>query len=70
MKRYEDPNDPLNAATHHTGKECIEKGCTRPAGTSWSPFWCQPCNSARMTRISDQLEIAQLVMEHRKGEPK
>jgi hypothetical protein len=56
MHRYEDPTDPLNAAKYHTGQSCVEKGCTRPAGTHWSPFWCQPCNAARMNRISANLE--------------
>lgn len=56
MERYEDPADPLNAATYHTGKPCIEKGCANPAGTHWSKFWCQPCNATRMRRISENLE--------------
>lgn len=55
MERYEDPQDPLNATSYHTGKTCIEKGCSRPAGTHWSPFWCQQCNAARMRRISGAL---------------
>lgn len=56
MERYEDPSDPLNAATFHTGKACIEKGCSRPAGTHWSRFWCQPCNARRMSRIGGFLQ--------------
>lgn len=56
MERHQDPNDPLNAAKYHTGKPCIERGCTRPAGTHWSRFWCQPCNSARLARISSLLD--------------
>ena len=54
MDRYQDPNDPLNGEEHQTGKPCIEK-CGRPAGTHWSPYWCQPCNAARMNRISSSL---------------
>lgn len=54
--RHADPEDPLNASSYHTGRPCIEKGCDRPAGTHWSPYWCQPCNSARMSRISASLE--------------
>lgn len=54
MNRYEDPSDPLNGPEHLTGKPCIER-CGRPAGTAWSPFWCQPCNSERMNRIGSFL---------------
>jgi hypothetical protein len=55
-ERYADPADPLNGPKHHTGKPCIERGCTNPAGTAWSRFWCQPCNAKRMDRISASLE--------------
>lgn len=51
MERYQDPSDPLNAASYHTGKKCVERGCDRSAGTHWSKFWCQPCNAARLGRI-------------------
>ena len=56
MPKYAEPSDPLNDASHHTGRPCIEKGCDRPAGTHWSPLWCQPCNTERMDRISRNLE--------------
>jgi len=56
MDRHEDPSDPLNSAAHNTGKPCIERGCTRPAGTAWSPHWCQQCNSDRLRHITDVLE--------------
>lgn len=56
MNRYEDPKDPLNGPAYHTGKPCITKGCENPAGTNWGKFWCQPCNAARMNRISATLE--------------
>ena len=56
MADFRDPADPLNGPEYHTGKACIEKGCERPAGTHWSPFWCQPCNAARMDRISAALD--------------
>lgn len=56
MKRFEDPTDPLNGPKYHTGKECVERHCHRPAGTHWSPLWCQPCNAARMNRINDAFE--------------
>ena len=60
-ERYADPGDPLNGPKYHTGKPCIERGCNNPAGTGWSPFWCQPCNAKRMDRISASLE--QMVRE-------
>jgi hypothetical protein len=56
MDCCEDPNDELNSSIYHTGQPCLEKGCTKPAGTGWSPFWCQACNAARMKRISQNLE--------------
>ncbi len=55
LQRFEDPADELNSAKYHTGKQCVERGCTRPAGTHWSKFWCQPCNAARMNRIGSFL---------------
>lgn len=57
MKPYEDPNNPNNGPQHHTGKPCVEHGCTNPAGTAWSPFWCQSCNAKRMNRINDQMGL-------------
>lgn len=48
---YADPDDPGNGSRYHTGKSCIE-GCGRPAGTAWSPFWCQKCNAERIERIN------------------
>ena len=56
MKPHEDPTHPHNSARYHTGKLCIEL-CGRPAGTWWSRLWCQPCNTARMDRISASLEV-------------
>lgn len=56
MEPCQDPNHPHNSAKHHTGKKCIEKGCDKPAGTFWSPFWCQACNARRLTHISDVLQ--------------
>ncbi len=53
---YEDPEHEGNQSTFHTGKPCIEKGCSQPAGTAWSPFWCFPCNVVRITRISKNME--------------
>lgn len=54
--RFENPSDSLNGPEYHTGKVCIMKGCDKPAGTAWSPFWCQPCNADRMRRIGNFLE--------------
>lgn len=56
MLAFEDPDHPGNSAAHHTGKDCIERGCRNPAGTQWSPLWCFSCNGIRMRRISQQLE--------------
>lgn len=56
MNRYEDPSDPLNGPEHHSGKACVEKGCTSPAGTAWGPFWCQVHNAERMNRIDNNLK--------------
>lgn len=56
MKPFEDPNNYGNSAEHHTGKECVEKDCTRPAGTAWSPYWCFECNVERINRISEQMD--------------
>jgi hypothetical protein len=56
MKRYEDASDPLNDERFHTGKPCIEPGCTDPAGTAWSLHWCQKHNAERMNRISDGMK--------------
>jgi hypothetical protein len=55
MKPSEDPSHPSNGSEHHTGKLCVE-GCGRPAGTAWSPLWCQPCNAQRFRRIEAGLE--------------
>lgn len=58
MDAYNDPNHPANSAKYHTGKACITAECDKPAGTSWSPHWCQACNAARLTRITRNLEGA------------
>ena len=51
-----DPNHEGNSAKYHTGKPCIEHGCTNPAGTAWSPLWCFQHNSERIRRISRSME--------------
>lgn len=53
---YRDPNDAGNSSAYHTGKPCIEKGCSNPAGTYWSEFWCQEHNAERLERITKNLE--------------
>lgn len=55
MDAYEDPKHEGNSSKYHTGKECIERDCERPAGTKWSPYWCFECNVSRIKRISIQL---------------
>lgn len=56
QKAYRDPDYPGNGPEYHTGEECVESDCTRPAGTGWSPYWCFECNVIRMDRIGRQLE--------------
>lgn len=56
MPGYNDPKDPNNSSWYHTGKECIEPGCTNPAGTAWSPYWCFEHNVERIDRISANLD--------------
>ena len=56
MSDANDPNDPANAASYHTGKPCIELGCMEPAGTAWSSYWCQRHNAERLDRISASLD--------------
>lgn len=36
-------------------RKCIEKGCDKPAGTKWSPHWCEECNKKRLDRITRNL---------------
>ena len=56
MPGYDDPHDEGNSSKYHTGKQCIEKGCTNAAGTWWSPLWCFPCNIKRINSISKQFD--------------
>jgi hypothetical protein len=60
MDRIDDKNDPRNGPKYLTGKACIGLGgikCESPAGTAWSPHWCQPCNAARMRNITANLTL-------------
>jgi hypothetical protein len=65
MNAYEDTSNPGNSPAHHTGKRCIEDGCGNPAGTAWSPLWCQACNANRMRRIETSLREMQSKMAER-----
>ena len=56
LPAYADRNHPGNGDVHLSGKACVEKGCTSPAGTLWSPFWCFEHNIERMERIGRNLE--------------
>lgn len=59
-----DPHHPGNGPAHHTGKLCIEKGCTNPAGTAWSPYWCQQHNAERMEHIDQSLQELKNLLDH------
>ncbi len=48
---YNDRSAVGNSPQYHTGKPCIVAGCTRPAGTWWSPLWCVEHNIERIDRI-------------------
>jgi hypothetical protein len=40
-----------------SGRACID--CGASAGTPWGPYWCPPCDVARLDRIGASLaEIA------------
>lgn len=56
MDIWRDSDYKGNSSFYHTGKKCITKGCENPAGTTWSPNWCQPCNADRIDRISTNLK--------------
>ena len=46
-----------------SGRRCVE--CGDPAGTKWGPYWCPPCDVARLDRISAQLDaIAAEAVDH------
>jgi len=33
-----------------------EGKCNNPAGTKWSPHWCEECNRKRLDHITNRLE--------------
>ena len=51
-----DPDHEGNSSAHHTGKPCVERGCTEPAGTAWSPLWCVTHNMERMRHVDRGFE--------------
>lgn len=59
MNRWRDKNDVLNSPEYHTGKKCMTLGCRSPAGTAWSPFWCQFHNAERMDHLDKSLKEIQ-----------
>lgn len=58
MMNYENPDHDGNSSKWRTGKQCVEKGCKKPAGTWWSPHWCFEHNVERMKRVSAGLNDA------------
>lgn len=64
---WEDQDDPRNGRQWLTGKPCVEPRCGNPAGTAWSPLWCQPCNAERLNRIVAQLDDAMRRMKRARG---
>lgn len=46
-------------------RECIERGCTEPAGTPWGKHWCADHDDERMHRISDALRDIQRAFKDR-----
>lgn len=39
-----------------SGRNCVEPGCSEPAGTWWGPLWCPRHDKERIDRISNSLE--------------
>lgn len=57
MNAFEDPNHPGNGPEYHSGLPCCYKvGCSNPAGTAWSPYFCFSCNVERLRRFGSALE--------------
>jgi len=55
MMAFEDSTNEGNSPKYHTGKKCIESGCSKPAGTYWGKFWCFEHNVERIHRIDKEL---------------
>ena len=56
MENFENPEYEGNSSKYHTGKKCIERGCEKPAGTTWSPYWCFEHNVERIKRVDEGFE--------------
>jgi hypothetical protein len=69
MKAYEDPKSEGNGPKYHSGLHCDVEGCNEPAGTAWSPYWCQKHNAERMNRIDASLNKMMATFE-KKQEPR
>lgn len=39
-----------------SGRECVEIGCDREAGTQWGPLWCPDHDLERLDRVTKSLE--------------
>ena len=54
-RSYADPNT-----------QCVERGCTEPAGTPWGPLWCANHDDERIHRITRQMDgIVDTLHAHR-----
>lgn len=69
MIAYEDPSHPGNSPMYQTGMTCVVKGCDKPAGTWWSPYWCFEHNVERIRRISANLDDIIAKAKVREGRP-
>ena len=68
LEPCEDPNYEGNGAKYHTGKKCIELGCNEPAGTGWSPYWCQKHNAERLIGVSKSLKAMIRKLENKNSD--
>ena len=57
---YKNPLDSGYSAEHRSGKQCVERGCNKPAGTLWGPLWCPEHDRQRLTRIGSFFESARI----------
>jgi hypothetical protein len=39
-----------------SGRVCVD--CDQPAGTSWGPYWCPPCDEKRLDKCTAGLDAA------------
>ena len=68
MIAFEDPSHPGNGPAYHSGEPSHVKGCDRPAGTFWLPYWCFEHNVERIRRITRQLDEIAAAYERRSAE--